>query len=78
MIAQVDEQQVAVIALAMNPSGEPDFFAGVFGAELAAIVRTVLMHGRTFVRIGGSSLARAADDAAVCIAIAGALQVAAI
>ena len=36
MIAQVDEQQVAVVALAMHPARQPGRLADMCGAQLAA------------------------------------------
>jgi hypothetical protein len=40
-----------VIALAMNPPGNPGFGAGVFGAKFAAGMGAICVHGLTFVRI---------------------------
>jgi hypothetical protein len=44
MVAQIDEQQVPVIALAVNPAGNPDGFADVAEAQLGAAVGTVSVH----------------------------------
>ena len=45
MVAQVDEQQIAMVALAMDPARQADGLAGLFGAELAAGVGAVGVHG---------------------------------
>ena len=45
MIAQVDEKQVAVVALAMHPARQAYCFASVRWAKLAAIVRAEWVHG---------------------------------
>jgi hypothetical protein len=44
MVAQVDEEHAAMIALAVDPAGEPDLGADIAGAELAAIVGPVRVH----------------------------------
>jgi hypothetical protein len=44
MITQVDEEQVAVIALAMHPSREPDGLADVAGAQGCAGMGTIGVH----------------------------------
>src|SRR5262245_56787616 len=44
VVAKVQEQEVAVIALAMHPPGEAGGEPHVLGAELAARVRAVAMH----------------------------------
>jgi hypothetical protein len=44
MVAQVDEQQVAVVALAMDPAGKPHPRADVGGAQLAASMGPVGVH----------------------------------
>ncbi len=44
MVAQVDEQNAAVIADAVAPAGQPDRFAGVGFAEVAAAMGTVAVH----------------------------------
>ncbi len=36
MVAQVDEEDAAQVALVMDPAGEPDSFPGVGGAEVVA------------------------------------------
>ena len=41
VIAQIDEQQMAVVALAMDPAGQPDRLADVVGAQHPAGVRAV-------------------------------------
>ena len=44
MVAQVEEQQVAVVALAVDPAGEADRLARVVGAQRAAGMRAEGMH----------------------------------
>jgi hypothetical protein len=44
MVAQVDEQQAAVVADAVNPAGEAHVLADVAFAERAAVVGAVAMH----------------------------------
>src|SRR5205085_12006166 len=44
MIAQIDEQQMAVVALAMNPSRQADGLANVLGAQLGAGMGAVGVH----------------------------------
>jgi hypothetical protein len=44
MIAQIDEQHAAMIALAMHPAGQLHLLADMFGAELCAMVRAVGVH----------------------------------
>ena len=44
MVAQVDEQQAAVVALAVDPAGEAGFMAGIGGAQGATVVGAVLVH----------------------------------
>jgi hypothetical protein len=48
MVAQVDEEQLPVVALAMNPAGEPDGGAGIAEAELAAGMGSVSVHRHAF------------------------------
>ena len=48
MVAQIDEQNAAVVADAVTPAGEPDRLALLGEAEGAAIVRAVTMHGFHF------------------------------
>ena len=36
MIAQVDEQQIPVVALAVDPARQPDLLADMLGPQLAA------------------------------------------
>ena len=45
MVAQIDEQHAAMIALAMHPAGQADLAAHVGGAQLGAGVRTIGVHG---------------------------------
>jgi hypothetical protein len=47
MVPEVQEQQVAVVAFAVHPTGKSDFLAGIGKAEGAAIVGPVGMHGRS-------------------------------
>ena len=48
MVAQVDEQNAAVVADAVTPAREPDRLALLGEAEGAAGVRAVTMHGFHF------------------------------
>ncbi len=45
VVAQIDEEQPAVIADAMAPAREPDSLADVRGAERAAVMGPITMHG---------------------------------
>jgi hypothetical protein len=45
MVAQIDEEKVAVIALAVNPARKPDRSAVVGKAQLAAGMRAIGVHG---------------------------------
>jgi hypothetical protein len=45
MIAQIDEQQLPVIALPMHPAGEFDGLANMEGAKRIAMMGAVGMHG---------------------------------
>jgi hypothetical protein len=45
MVAQVDEEQVPVVALAVDPAGKADRLAGMFRAQLPAGMGAVRMHG---------------------------------
>ncbi len=44
MIAQIDEQDAAVIALAVDPAGQADGRADVGSAELAAVMGAIGVH----------------------------------
>jgi hypothetical protein len=44
MVAQVDEQDSAMVALAVNPAGQADGRADIGGAQLGAMVRAVGVH----------------------------------
>jgi hypothetical protein len=44
MVAKVDKQQVAVIALAMDPSRQANCLTNVRGAELATIMGAIGVH----------------------------------
>ena len=44
MVAQVDEQQLAMIALLVDPSGQTDFGAHVGFAQGAAVMGTIGVH----------------------------------
>src|SRR5882672_11285972 len=48
MVAQVDEQQAAMVADAVAPAGKPHIVADVARAKRAAGVGAITMHGRTF------------------------------
>ena len=48
MIAQIDEQQPAMIALAMHPARDADRLADLFGAKLAAIMGAIGVHWIVF------------------------------
>ena len=45
VVAQIDEQQVAVIALAMDPARDPGDFADVAFAQRATCMGTISVHG---------------------------------
>jgi hypothetical protein len=60
MVAQVDEDELPVVALAVDPAGEAGFGADVFGAELAAGVRAIGVH-RGNRRMGSGSGGRQAQ-----------------
>jgi len=45
MVAEVDEQQPAVIAHAMHPARQADGLANVFFAKLAASMAAIKVHG---------------------------------
>jgi hypothetical protein len=44
VIAQIDEDEVAVIALLVDPAGDTDLFANLFGAEGGAVVGAIGVH----------------------------------
>ena len=44
MVPEVDEDQIAVVALAVDPAGDADGLAGAGGAELTAGVRAIGVH----------------------------------
>jgi hypothetical protein len=46
MVTQIDEQQVAVVALAMDPSRQADRFADVAEAQLGAAVGAIGVHNQ--------------------------------
>ena len=46
VIAQIDEQQLAVVALAVHPAREAHLLADLRGAKLAAVVGAIGMHAR--------------------------------
>jgi len=52
MVAQIDEEQLPVVALAMDPAREPDGRAGIGEAELAARMGSVGVHGSAFGKCG--------------------------
>ena len=60
VIAQVDEQQIAVVALAMDPAGDTDVLADVLGTQLVVCVRAIpvcRLRSRVFSRVFASALA---------------------
>jgi len=63
MVAQVDEQELAVIAFAMHPAAQACDGADVGAAELAAMVRAVDVHDGTGPLAGrGAAQSRGARD----------------
>jgi len=52
MIAQIDEQQPSMIALAMHPAGDADRLTDLFGAKLAAIMGAIGVHLIVFQGLG--------------------------
>jgi hypothetical protein len=48
MIAQIDEQHTAMIALAVNPARQADGLSNMAGAQGAAGVGTVKVHRNSF------------------------------
>jgi hypothetical protein len=44
MIAEIDEQQIAMVALAVDPAGKPDDLSRIAGAERAASMGAIGMH----------------------------------
>jgi hypothetical protein len=44
MVAQIDEQQIAMVALAMDPTGQASGRASVSLTQLATRVRSIEMH----------------------------------
>ena len=55
VVAQVDEEQMAVVALAMDPAGQPGRHADVLGPQLAAGVGAIRRrrHPRSRVPVSG-------------------------
>ena len=45
MIAQVDEDQLAVIAAAVDPAGQADRFTDMIDAEIVTGMAAIAMHG---------------------------------
>ena len=45
MIAQIDEQHAAMIALAVHPARKTDGLADIGGAELGAVMGAIGVHG---------------------------------
>ena len=45
MVAQVNKKQVAVIALAMDPTRQADRFISMAQAKFAAGMRAICVHG---------------------------------
>ena len=48
VVAQVDEEDAAVVALVVDPAGEADLLSGVFGTQFVASMGAIGMHGRGF------------------------------
>jgi hypothetical protein len=48
MVAQIDEQQTAMIAPPIDPAGQPDAAADVLLAQFAAGVGAIGVHGKSF------------------------------
>jgi hypothetical protein len=44
MVAQIDKQQIAMIALAVDPAGQTDGFADVRSAKLGTIMGAICVH----------------------------------
>jgi hypothetical protein len=44
MVAQVDEEQAAMVALAVHPAGEARGLAGIIGAQGATVMGPVGVH----------------------------------
>jgi hypothetical protein len=45
VVPEVDEEEVAVVALAMDPAGQPDGLADLRKAQLAAVMGPIGVHG---------------------------------
>ena len=56
VVAQVDEQDAAVIADAMHPARQADLVARVLGSQLAASMRAIGVHRASFPASAGASL----------------------
>jgi hypothetical protein len=54
MVAKVDEQQIAVIALAVDPAGDADVLTNVLRAKRIVLVRAVLVAVNCHVILNGS------------------------
>ena len=67
-VAQVDEDEPAVVATTPHPAGERDLLADVLAAELAggARVQRVLVHGRELLERGEGGLVGLGLDALDC------------
>src|ERR1700712_3539705 len=56
MVPQIDEEQAAMVALAVNPTRKPDGLAGITGAKRAAGMGAVGVHGgRSWLGRGGAA-----------------------
>ena len=44
MVAKIDEENAAMVTLAVNPARKPDLFSDVGSAELTAIVGAIRVH----------------------------------
>jgi hypothetical protein len=60
VVAQIDEQQAAMVALAMDPAGQADGSARVLRAQRATGVGAIGVHGENVVRSGRSGRERSA------------------
>jgi len=63
MVAQIYEQQMSVIALAVNPTGQSDSFADIPLAQLGAVRGAICVHveSRSFARLKARESERGAS-----------------
>ena len=52
MVAQIDEQQPAMVALAVHPARQAHSLADMLGAKLAAMMGAIGVHFSVFRRFG--------------------------